>query len=234
MRQPGPSISRLETWSSWESFCLECLQRALINLSKIKNLPADENSINSKLHTLLRVAAHEIRPTGFYSLIGYECPPQPYGDDDDESTRRLKPTPDFTWGFVDHRDPDPTRNARELAIECKRLRAPSSSWNYNENYVKNGISRFLDEEKKYGISVPSGVMVGYWQGMGCDEILKEINAAAFARKIPIIILSQDGWKTNAISQLDHLLIRAFPESPYSLRHLWVDLRPQKNRRLRTQ
>lgn len=220
----GPSIAKLESWASWEAFCLECLQHALEALLNCEALPESENALNARLHGFLRIAATKIRPDGPYDRISYECPPQSYGEPEDESTRRLKPTPDFVWGFVDHRDPDPHRNARELAIECKRLRAASRSWSYNESYVADGIQRFLDEEKKYGIGVRSGVMVGYWQSMDSKDILQEINVAATAHGVPEIQLSGEGWQAAAISRLDHKFSRAFPDSPFQLRHLWPDLR----------
>lgn len=220
MKQAGPSIAMAETWVSWEFFCCKCLQLALESLADSKDLPERENALNARLQGFLRIAAKKIRPNGPYEAPRYECPPQPYGEPDDESLSRLKATPDFLWGFVDYRDPDPHRNAREFAIECKRLREASRSWKYNESYVEDGIMRFVDERKKYGIGVPSGAMIGYWQKMEWKEILKEVNAAAEKHRIPVLVLSKEG----ATSQLDHKFARAYPESPFRLRHLWIDLR----------
>jgi len=220
----GPSISKIDTWSSWESFCCACLHLALKSLLDSKALPESENALNARLHGFLRVAGKKVRPNGPYDRISYECPPQPYGESDDESPRRLKATPDFVWGFVDHRDPDPHRNARELAIECKRLREASRSWNYNESYVEDGINRFIDTQKRYGIGVCSAIMVGYWQSMDATVVLQEINTAAKKHGIPLLRLSKEGWKVSAISQLDHKFNRVFPDSPFQLRHLWIDLR----------
>jgi hypothetical protein len=224
MRQAGPSITKVESWASWEAFCLKCLRHALDTLLELKELPEGENALNAKLHSSLRVAAKKFRPKGPYDRISYECPPQPYGVHDDESSRRLKATPDFAWGFVDHRDPDPHRNARELAIECKRVREASPSWKYNESYVEDGVQRFLDEKKKYGIGVSSGVMVGYWQRMDSKDVLDEVNTAAKTHGIPALRLSREGWRVSSISQLDHSFTRPFPDTRFQLRHLWIDLR----------
>jgi len=90
--------------------------------------------------------------------------------------------------------------------------------------VEHGIQRFLDAQKKYGIGVPSGVMVGYWQKMDSKDILKEINAAAEKFGIPPLLLSKQGWQVSATSQLNHKFSRAFADSPFQLRHLWIDLR----------
>jgi hypothetical protein len=189
----------------------------------LEPLPEGENALNAKLLVCMRTAAKEVRPRGNYPLIRAECPPLPFGESE-ETTRRLKPTPDFIWGYVDHLEPNPLLNAREFTIECKRLRHASPSWNYNESYVEDGIKRFLDEAKKYGIGVSSGIMIGYWQAMEPDVVLQAVNAAAQNRHIPVLVLGSDGWQIAAISKLDHSLDRTFPFSPFQLGHLWVDLR----------
>lgn len=223
MRGRGPPISSRRTWERWQAFFTECVLRALNKLREIDRLPEGENALNSKLLDCLRIAAKEIRPTGNYPLIRAECPPLPYGQSE-ETSRRLKATPDFVWGYVDYSEPDALRNAREFTIECKRLRQASASWNYNESYVEDGIKRFLDTAKNYGIGVSSGVMIGYWQAMDADGVLQEVNAAAEAWSIPILILGGNGWQLASISKLNHSLIRTFPISPFQLEHFWVDLR----------
>ena len=223
MSNTGPNIPAHRTWKRWESFCLECLNRALGSLRNSANLPEGENALNTKLLDCLRVAAREVRPAGNYPLLRAECPPMPYGESE-ETSRRLKATPDFVWGYVDASEPNPLLDAREFTIECKRLRHASQSWNYNESYVEDGIQRFLDVGKKYGIGVPSGVMVGYWQAMDADDILKAVNATAHKVHIPVLNLSSEGWKVAAVSDLRHKLAREFPVSPFELRHVWVDLR----------
>ncbi len=225
MSRSRPSIIRRETWASWEKFCLDCLLVALRELRELSELPENENAINAKLHECLRRAAKTVRVSGPYATIGCESPPQPYGESE-ETSRRLKACPDFVWGFVDHHEPDPLCNAREFAIECKRLRRRSRSWNYNESYVVDGIERFIDPAKRYGVGVSSSVMVGYWQDMKAEDILIDVNAVAARGGIPVVVLSVDGWQFAAISKLEHTLTRPFPVTPFSLRHLWIDLRGQ--------
>ena len=222
MSRPRPSLY-VESWASWQRFCLDCLLLALCELRDLPGLPEGENAINGKLHECLRRAAKVVRPRGPYGTIGYECPPQPFGESQ-ETSRRLKACPDFVWGFVDHREPDPLSNAREFVIECKRIRNRSRSWNYNESYVTDGVQRFIDSSKRYAIGVASGVMVGYWQDMEAGDILGEINNFAAGLGIPILILSADGWQIAAVSKFGHTLTRPFPVTPFDLGHLWVDLR----------
>jgi hypothetical protein len=223
MSRSRPNLLELETWTSWERFCLGCLALALEELRRLPDLPEGENALNGKLHECLRKAARQVRPNGPYSPVGYECPPQPYGESE-ESARRLKPCPDFVWGFVDHQEPDVLRNAREFVIECKRLRQASRSWKYNESYVEDGIRRFVDPQKKYGIGVSSGVMVGYQQSTEAEAILQEVNDTAARCKLPALSLSKAGWKPGGTSHLQHSLDRAFPHSRFTLEHLWVDVR----------
>ena len=223
MSQSRPNLLQLEIWASWERFCLECLALALEELRGLPGLPEGENALNGKLRECLRRAAKQVRPNGPYSAIGYECPPQPYGESQ-ESARRLKPCPDFVWGFVDHQEPEVLLNAREFVIECKRLRHASRGWKYNESYVEDGIGRFVDPQKKYGIGVSSGVMVGYWQSTEAEAILQEVNETAVRCKLPALLLSNAGWKPGGTSHLQHSFDRPFPRSPFTLGHLWVDVR----------
>jgi hypothetical protein len=189
----------------------------------VGGLPEGEDALNAKLLDCLRIAARGIRPAGNYPLLRAESPQLPYGESE-ETARRLKATPDFVWGYVDPSEPNPLLDAREFTIECKRLRYASHSWNYNESYVEDGIQRFIDVGKKYGIGVPSGVMVGYWQAMDAEAILKAVNETAGKGHIPSLKLSAEGWKVAAVTTLQHRLTRPFPVSPFELRHLWVDLR----------
>jgi hypothetical protein len=222
MNHSGPRISALRTWQRWETFFFAALNRALEMLRVIENLPESENELNSRLLDCLRLAARELRPKGNYPPIRAECPPLPYGQAE-ETVRRLKPTPDFLWGYIDRTAPA-LYDVMDFTIECKRLRHASRSWNYNESYVRDGIQRFISEEKRYAIGVPSAVMVGYWQSMEADDVLADVNKAVVDRAIPLLILSSGGWKLAGISTLDHRLIRSFPVSPCHLRHLWIDLR----------
>jgi hypothetical protein len=227
MSRPRPNLYRLETWASWEVFCLQCFELALLELRSMAVLPEGENALNGKLHECLRRAAKKVRRNGPYSNVGYESPQQPYGESE-ESTRRLKACPDFVWGFVDHQEPDALLSAREFVIECKRLRHASPSWKYNESYVEDGIQRFVSLDKKYGIGVASGAMVGYWQSMEAESVLREINDALTECSLPSLALSNSERQTKGVNKLKHKFKRSFPVSPFTLEHLWVDVRLKRS------
>jgi hypothetical protein len=71
-------------------------------------------------------------------------------------------------------------------------------------------------------------MVGYWQSMGESQVLGEVNE--HARTIYISQLVVVGvWNPRGVTRLRHVFYRPFPVSPFSLHHLWVDLRDRSAR-----
>jgi len=92
-------------------------------------------------------------------------------------------------------------------------------------YVKNGILRFVQAEHGYGKSAPSGAMVGYIRSMTSTNILNEVNGHAARENLSNIELPVAGWCDDGVTRLEQQLDRpAVLPSPFSLRHLWVDLR----------
>jgi hypothetical protein len=186
----------------------------------------DENSLNRALYFCLLKACRELDPEGIYpGPPMWECCNQPDPDDLSRATREAK-RPDFTWSYLDPHEPDPTRSAIQFVIECKRLGRPTSAqWVLNRNYIDHGVNRFVDPQWAYAKRFPSGLMIGYWQSMDGDELLAEINCFVAAKGLPEIARLSNGWQTSSVTHLYHLLIRTFPKSPFSLKHLWLDLRP---------
>jgi len=100
-----------------------------------------------------------------------ELPIQPQTDKPYHSSEEKKP--DISLVLNDDLNEDFIFN-----IECKRLGSPtSSSWQYNEKYVENGIYRFTTSEYCYGIDSNSGAMIGYIEDMKFETILTEVNQA---------------------------------------------------------
>jgi hypothetical protein len=69
-------------------------------------------------------------------------------------------------------------------------------------------------------------MIGYIQSMEFTDILEEVNQAINKSPVSPTVLSQPpgGWIENGISELEQVLKRSFPISPFRLRHFWVDIR----------
>jgi len=121
---------------------------------------------------------------------------------DEERARREDKRPDFYWQFMDHLADDVSCCDRRFVLECKRLGSPSRrTWVLNENYINNGVSRFITQEHGYGKGDEAGGMIGYVQDMDFNDILREVNT----------------------------LTRAFPGQSYELQHFWVDLRSASTR-----
>jgi hypothetical protein len=223
-----PRIQQLHTWESHEKRVLEVLLESLSFLQNETNLDQSEIYLNRQLYFCLLKANRKLWNLG----RGFDHPPTPEGKnapdpDDEHRAKRENKIPDFQWSFIDHLEPDPTRSAHYFLIECKRLGAPPrSDWVLNENYVQQGILRFITEEHGYAKGEKSGAMIGYVQNMEFADILREVNAVAVAVSIPELILSAEDWQEQGISHLEHELTRSFVFPQFLLKHLWVDLRSQ--------
>ncbi len=222
-----PRISRLRTWEKHERRVVDILLLALSIIRKKDVLPQSEVLLNRELYFCLLEANHTLweSRTG-----GFSYPPtaeghNPADPDDEHRAIRENKIPDFYWGYIDHSEPDPRRSARNYVIECKRLGdPPRTDWILNQNYVHNGILRFVTEEHGYAKGDRSGAMVGYVQNMEFDAILQEVNATSVSAGIPELEPPINGWQINGTSQLTHQLNRIIAFSPFQLSHFWVDLR----------
>lgn len=129
--------------------------------------------------------------------------------------------PDFQCGYIDHLCPDPLLSAKSFVIECKRLGLASrAGWDFNSRYVSDGVVRFVDMRWQYGKHVDSGAMIGYLDGTHVADVLTEVNAAATSHTLPV--LQQMTGSSAPLHELEHSLMRSFPESPFHLLHLWIE------------
>lgn len=222
-----PLISGARIWSNHECQVLRVFKRALELLATEDDLDVCEDSLNRRLCFCAQRANHELLRSGKGLNWPFQFDSRNQPDANDiERARREDKRPDFQWGFVDSTEPDPVRQAKHYVIECKRLGKPSRTcWVFNKNYVERGILRFVSAEHGYGKSAPSGAMVGYIRSMPSGDILKEVNGHATRVSLHRIMLSSDGWVDRGVSRLEQKLDRSeIPPTPFSLRHLWVDLR----------
>lgn len=220
-----PNLKRLNFWEQHERRVLQVLTIALRLLARERDLPAAENQINRKFYRCILRAIRELHEQGvdLVSVPVYEACNQPDPSDEERAAREDK-RPDFQFGFIDHQEPNPDASAKQYVIECKRLgESGRSDWVLNTNYVEHGVVRFHDEEFGYGKSRSSGAMIGYVQNATAQDVLDEVNQAAIARRIARITLSREGWQRADVSTLTHRFDRAMQPTPFSLRHLWLDL-----------
>ena len=213
-------------WRKNERRLLQLLRLSLQRLrDEAASLPAEETAISRKLCFLVRRVNRTQSPARRFEWpIHCNIPNQPH-EEDLEPTPYERKIPDFKCTFIDHAA-DLPNYYRSFDIECKRLGTPPSRTHViNKKYVTEGVVRFVRREWAYGRSVPSGVMIGYVQSMTFDQIRKEVNEQIAAESLIIIRLGSKGWIAGGVSDLSHRLTRTeVPPSPFTLRHLWIDLR----------
>ena len=216
-----------QLWARHEERILEVFLVALEMLRKRSHLPKRENGINFRLYFLVRQANHQLRAIGrgLEHIPVWEAQSQPVSEDEEDKSR-LNKKPDFQWQMVDDLETDPEKAYKHYTIECKRLGNPSSNtWVLNENYVTNGILRYVKKEFGYGKFTPSGAMIGYIQSMKPLQILVEVNGFARRQSIADIKAPLFGWNKDGVSRLEQRVHRTdVPPKQFYLRHLWVDLR----------
>lgn len=201
---------------------------ALEILRNKRDLTDDEDEISRQLVFSIREANCRLLSSGrgvpHPITFQGQNPPQPANPRGSPSERKK---PDFYWAMIDpvRLLSDPEGSELQFVIECKRL-GKVRHRKLNEQYVTDGMRRFMTLEHSYGIGVDSGLMVGYVQNTVFGDILDEVNGAANALSIPSLVLSPTGWKEAGTSRLDHTqkLSRPFPIATFQLIHFWLDLR----------
>ncbi len=221
MRLPSPG----EIWKRHESLVLNVFIYALIELKKEKNLPIEEIPLNERLYLYIRRVYHKLpankKPFSPSLVPNSENPPVEFDDIGKTWTRKK---PDFRWTLYNSEETDPLQAYKEYTIECKRLRI---NGNFINEYVVNGIVRFLTKEHKYGNGTVSGAMIGYIQNMEHKEALERINGAILKTKefvIPVIKLNINRQIMDSIKKGNHTLNRQeVKPSIFHLRHIWIEV-----------
>lgn len=226
-----PSIFRKDLWAQQQERLMEVLSHALALLVQGEPMPdPDEEEITRRLAICCRKISFRLdkEGRGIAGELHWETKDLAQYMDTGIPVKEVK-KPDCQYAFRDQQASRWEDHEKSLTIECKRLgRYPNSPHTrksiLNQDYVKDGIRRFIDESHSYGKTAPHGIMIGYVQNMDLDDILAEVNAECKAHKIPELTLFAQGWQVGLVSHLDHQLIRAFPITSFVLRHMWTDLR----------
>jgi len=232
-----PSIRDKVTWADIDRRILDIVMAGLALLKKRSRAPdkvTNEDVLSRELYEHLLKADRMLQArSSKYIVIGlpiFQANCQPHSSDTHHVPREDK-VPDFQWNMrsmgivIDRRKPGWDRYAVHYHVECKRLGRSNTSWILNNNYIEHGVRRFIDRNHGYGKGVETGAMVGYVQNMELDDILMEVNAKADELAVPHLVLSSDSWAIGQVNRLDQVLNRpdVLP-TPFSLRHIWVDLR----------
>ena len=214
-------------WERHEQHVLNVFQLALLRLKKEEHLPKDEPTLNEKLYVHARYVycslPYEQKPMSFVKRNS-EIPPRRI---EEVGERWTKKRPDFQWELINTQETNPEKAIKDYTIECKRLAEKTSAgWDFINEYVIDGIIRFISKEHRYGIGTISGVMIGYVQNLVHAEVLKQINLTVRKSqeyKIPEIMFNHLK-DLSGISKGNHTLIRKeVSPSNFDLRHIWVEL-----------
>jgi hypothetical protein len=221
----APRFSRLDLWGRFERRCVDIVTAALLDLAAESGLPVNEDLLNRRLYFCMRQEVlRRARVRGIpEELPTYEGRNPPSPTDPERATREFK-RPDFYWELVDPYESDDDAATKTFVVECKRLTPlRDKRWVHTTQYVASGVLRFIEVAHGYGMHAPSGVMVGYLQGLETDDALREVNVAAAGHNVPPIV--RDGEAEHP-AVLAHVLPRAFPVDPYRLGHLWIAVRSE--------
>ncbi|MFN7923876.1 MAG: hypothetical protein U0Q16_27485 [Bryobacteraceae bacterium] len=191
------------------------------------DLPESEVELNRHFYFCLLEASRELDPDDEVAPVA-EGNNQPDPDDEARANRELK-RPDFQWVYLDRYEANARHSSKQFVVECKRLgKALRTDWVFNINYVRHGIVRFKDPEWAYAKRFRTGVMVGYWQSMEPADVHCEVNDECSNATLSGLTLN-GLWNSGGISRCSHVLTRPFEVSPFTLYHLWIDLRPSKEK-----
>lgn len=228
MQENRPSIpSPEQLWTKYEEQILEVLESALLILKTKTPLALDEPKLNLELYFSVRQANHRLisKGRGTFWLPVWEGQNQPVNENEIENPN-LKKKPDFQWQIFDDNEVDSSKAWKHYTIECKRLGSPSTrTWNFNEEYIIDGVLRFIREDFGYGQYTSSGAMVGYIQSMDIPDIFEEVNFHAGKKLIAFIDQPSRGWQNGGVTKMDqHILRKTLMPHTFKIRHLWIDLR----------
>ena len=213
-----PLLTSVDLWARHCERCLRLLRDALVTLEP-GSPNESESEINRRFYRAI-IAAHQDaarRGEEPLSVVTYEGRNAPAPSDAEFQASEYK-IPDFQWAYMDDLAEDPNAAARHLAIECKRLTHATSNWDFFEQYIVNGVRRFISVEWSYGKDTPSGVMIGYLQSVDVEKAQAGVNSAATEASVPILDLREEHSKP---VELGHMLERSFADSPFNLVHFWI-------------
>lgn len=221
--------SSQDLWAKHEQLVLEVFMLALNMLREKMDLPVEELAISEVLALKTRQANFFLnqKGRGLPFPPDWEKPKPPASETDLGQIKKAK-RPDFSCPFRNHSAQSYKDAYVDYHIECKRLGKPSSSsWNFNKNYVTEGIHRFVSPIHRYGESAFSGAMIGYVQNTSLKSVLDEVNQHLpnSPQKTPLLQFLENEFGHEGIVKTSQRFIRAqVLPSPFELRHIWVDLR----------
>ena len=216
-----PRLSSIDLWGDHERLCTELLRLALESLAD-QSPDTNENDLNRALYRAIIRLSHKAAHGGEYIPPVVPEGRNPPASTDLERAKREFKIPDFYWAYIDPLVDDPDDASKQFVVECKRLTNPSA--HYVREYVDSGIARFINLGHGYGMGMKSGAIAGYLQDVLLDDALVRVNDVVQGNAIPSLVQTHRRGETGA--EFEHIVVRAFPESPFRLIHIWGRIGPE--------
>ncbi len=214
-----------DLWERHEILYCTIFNKALTRLAQLDCEWNDEDQISERLCPILNKVCFEMGKgcNREIRIPDWEKPIQPKIEDDLKGGK-VRKRPDFTCSMYNLYANDPETYEIPFHIECKCLGYQSSpNWNYNENYVINGIKRFDCTAHEYGKRAVSGMMIGYIVSMEPTKIIEEVNNYLVKHLITAPVLSFS-FKQEVCDCEQKLVRKNVHPCNFKLIHVWVDLR----------
>ena len=225
------TIAFAALWKRHETLYRGIFVEALIRLVAERRISGDENSVSKHLFTVVLTVCREIANTKNREIH----PPTLDGlnssvhvDETQEDYTRKRP--DFACNSVNPRAEHNDEYLIPFHVECKLLGEPTSpTWKLNSNYVAHGIARFDLESHKYGNRASSGMMIGYIISMAPEQIQKQVNSC-IKKKLPGIPPLRFALSDVPLQAKHRFARNHVTPTPFTLIHLWVDVRNNYQRK----
>lgn len=199
----------LGLWKEEEEKIHKCVKTALVDFIVANKVATSDNedTISGELYPFVLKAKKKFKLSQFIVRRQIAVYAEP-------TDAKPNGYPDF--GFFWN---DAECDEHEYHIECKRLnlKKSKSGWNFCSEYVCNGVQRYCKEI--YGRGSKSGIMIGYVQAGGLDDLLLTINSEALRQNIEILSL-EEPWYPQGCTKLVHEL----NGKSFVLVHYWADFR----------
>jgi len=228
-RRKYPLPEYLLIWGRHEDLYRRVFSLALRSLHEATSVSGNEDHISEQLCPLLARVCFRLGQNGIdVHPPQWEKPQQPQTESE-VGEKHIAKRPDFACSFLNPLAKSPEEYSVPFHVECKLLGDPTSrTWVLNRNYVTRGIARFDLQSHKYGNRAPSGMMVGYMISMTPEEVQAQVNAC-IGEELPGIpqlafTFSDVPWQSQHRFARRHVM-----PTPFTLIHLWVDLRKNYDR-----
>jgi len=219
-------------WQKHEEIYKQVFSQALLKLSSQMTISGNEDSISERLCIFLREVCFELNNRNVNMEIPtpkWEVPIQPVNEIE-LTGGKIRKRPDFTCSCTNKYASKPEDYEIPLHVECKCLgRTLITGWNYNKNYVVNGIKRFDCSIHQYGKNALSGIMIGYILNLSYTSLQGEVNYYQ-TQDLPYLPAIDFSLAVKLFQTEQQIERKYVHPNQFKLIHLWSDLSESYSRK----